>query len=60
VFVGLRDQLNAGLEAPQAVAQLSQMLTQQASLLAGLEYFSLLMVVAVALVGIVLVQRVFK
>ena len=60
VFVGLRDQLNAGVGAPQAIAQFSQMLTQQASLLAGLEYFSLLMVVAVASVGIVMVQRVFK
>jgi MFS family permease len=60
VFVGLRDQLNAGMDAPQAVAQLSQMLTQQANLLAGLEYYSLLMVVAVALVGIAMIQRVFK
>jgi MFS family permease len=60
VFVGLRDQLNAGMDAPQTVAQLSQLLTQQANLLAGLEYYSLLMVVAVALVGIVMVQRVFK
>jgi MFS transporter, DHA2 family, multidrug resistance protein len=60
VFLGLRDQLGAGAGAPPAIAQLSQLLTQQANLLAGIEYFSLLMVVAAMAIGIMMVQRVFK
>ena len=60
VFVGLRDQLSAGLEPSQAIAQLNLMLAQQAGLLAGIEYCSLLMFVAAAFAGIAMVQRVFK
>lgn len=60
VFAGIRDQLGAIVGAPQAIAQLGQMLTQQSTLLAGLEYFSLLMVVAAVATLMMMVQRIFK
>jgi DHA2 family multidrug resistance protein len=60
VFTALRDQLAAQGGVQLATAQLGQMLNQQAALLAGIDYFSLLMVVAgVSAVGMLL-QRVFR
>lgn len=60
VFLALRDQLSAALGAQQATAQLGQLLAQQATLLAGLDYFFLLMVVA-ALSGVAMMaQRIFR
>lgn len=59
-FVALRDQLTAAVGPQQAMAQLGQALNQQATLLAGLDYFSLLMVVAGLSVLVMLVQRIFR
>lgn len=60
VFTALRDQLGGAVGMPQAIAQLAQMLGQQANLLAGLEYFSVLMVVAALAALLMLTQRVFR
>jgi hypothetical protein len=60
VFAALRDQLGGAVGIPQAIAQLAQLLAQQANLLAGLEYFSLLMLVAAVAAVLMMTQRVFK
>lgn len=60
VFTALREQLASHVGGQLATAQLGQLLNQQATLLAGIDYFSLLMVVAgVAALGM-LFQRVFR
>lgn len=59
-FIALRDQLSASVGPQQAMAQLAQALNQQATLLAGLDYFSLLMIVAAFSALLMLVQRTFR
>lgn len=59
-FTALRDQLGGAVGMPQAIAQLAQMLGQQANLLAGIEYFSLLMLVAALAAVTMMTQRIFK
>jgi DHA2 family multidrug resistance protein len=60
VFTALRDQLASQSGVQLATAQLSQMLNQQATLLAGLDYFHLLMVVALLAAIGMFVQRIFR
>ena len=59
-FVTLRDTLSSSIGPQQAMAQLAQSLNQQATLLAGLEYFSILMIVAAVLAAVMVTQRVFR
>ena len=60
VFTALRDQLDAQGGVQLATAQLGQMLNQQAALLAGIDYFSLLMVVAAVSAVVMMTQRIFR
>lgn len=60
VFIALRDRLGASVGPQQAMAQLAQDLLQQANLLAGIDYFSLLMMVALAAAAVMASQRVFR
>lgn len=59
-FVALRDQLSAVVGPQQAMAQLGQLLTQQATLLAGLDYFSALMIAAALSAVVMMAQRIFR
>jgi hypothetical protein len=60
VFTALRDQLAGQGSVQLATAQLLQMLNQQATLLAGLDYFSLLMVIAILAAIGMFFQRIFR
>jgi MFS transporter, DHA2 family, multidrug resistance protein len=60
VFVAMRDQLAAKVGLQQATARVTQMLMQQANLLAGLDYFSVLMLVALAATAVMMGQRILK
>jgi DHA2 family multidrug resistance protein len=59
-FVALRERLGASIGQPEAIAQLGQLLNQQASLLAGADYFLLLMAAAVLAALVMIAQRVFR
>lgn len=59
-FTALRDQLAFQGGAQMATAQLGQIVNQQAALLASVDYFSLLMVVAIVSAVVMVLQRVFR
>lgn len=60
IFSALRDQLSVQFGPQQAMAQLGQQLSQQATFLAGLDYFSLLMILAAISAVVMMAQRTFR
>ncbi|MBC7499396.1 MAG: hypothetical protein H7315_02705, partial [Herminiimonas sp.] len=59
-FIVLHDHLSASIGPQQAMSQLGQLLVQQSTLLAGLDYFSVLMIAAALAAVVMMVQRTFR